>query len=338
MNPGDSNPVVPTIFSLGKRAPTLLPLSSPLSSGEALAEAARALAKAALAIAEALGAQHAEGTFAPLSRPQVAPPSGVTVIEAVNDFLVFKARLNRSDRYLRQLRTSLSSFCQGRSRQALGAVTMADLETWVTGQGWAPRTQRGYLADVATLYNWATRRGYCSRNPAAGIELAEAKETVPAILTPAEAKALLEHARRADLQVCRFLAVCLFAGVRSAEAHRLREADLLPGFVQVPAAKAKTRSRRLVTVQPALAAWLGVGGELGPLSPNRVRAVIRGSGVTWAQNVARHSFVSYHLAAFDSAGRTAAEAGHSEAILFRHYRALVTREQAEAFWSLRPNQ
>lgn len=108
------------------------------------------------------------------------------------------------------------------------------------------------------------------------------------------------------------------------------------GFVEVTADRSKTRARRLVTIQPALAAWLALGGTLRALSPNTIKAALRGCGVDWPHNVTRHSFVSYHLGAFESAGRTAIEAGHSEGMLFRHYRALVSREQAIAFWAVRP--
>jgi hypothetical protein len=69
---------------------------------------------------------------------------------------------------------------------------------------------------------------------------------------------------------------------------------------------------------------------------DRVRQVIRASGVPWPQNVTRHSFVSYHLAEHENAAKTALEAGHSEAILFRHYRALVTPQAAAEFWAIRP--
>jgi hypothetical protein len=72
------------------------------------------------------------------------------------------------------------------------------------------------------------------------------------------------------------------------------------------------------------------------MSPNTIKAVVRRSGVAWGHNIARHSFVSYHLAEFGNAGRTALEAGHSEAMLFRHYRALVTPAAAAEFWGIRP--
>jgi hypothetical protein len=65
--------------------------------------------------------------------------------------------------------------------------------------------------------------------------------------------------------------------------------------------------------------------------------VARLSGAPWPANVTRHSFVSYHLAAFENAGKTALEAGHSEAMLFAHYRAVVTETTALEFWALRPD-
>jgi hypothetical protein len=49
----------------------------------------------------------------------------------------------------------------------------------------------------------------------------------------------------------------------------------------------------------------------------------------------RHSYVSYHYA-IHGAAATAREAGHSEQVLFQHYRALVTPEDARKFWELRP--
>jgi hypothetical protein len=48
----------------------------------------------------------------------------------VNDFLIAKARSGRSDRFLRALRVSLSSFVEDRQRRALEALTVGDIEGW----------------------------------------------------------------------------------------------------------------------------------------------------------------------------------------------------------------
>jgi integrase len=159
----------------------------------------------------------------------------------------------------------------------------------------------------------------------------------PGIHTPAEVATVLEAARKIDINAMRCFAIRYFAGLRTSEAVNLQETEIGARFIEVTAAKSKTRRRRLVTVQPALSAWLALGGEL-PLRQvaNRLRAVTLAAAVPWPHNATRHSFVTYHLAAFENAGKTALEAGHTEQILFNHYREIVKPEVAAAFWAIRP--
>ena len=278
--------------------------------------------------------------FAPVAPLSHAPAQSLlTVTELVNEFLRAKARAGRSDRYLRQLRVSLKSFAAGRHQVRLDQVSASDVEKWIYSNGWAAKTSRGYLGDVKGLFAFALRRGYCDRNPALGVELPVLDgHTTIEVHTPDQVKTVLETSRRADLDVCRHLAVRYFCGLRTAETHRLVETDIKldHGYIEVSALKSKTRSRRLVTIQPNLRAWLALGGELRPLGPMTVRKVIKLSRVPWPHNVARHSFVSYHLAHFEKANKTALEAGHSEQMLFAHYRAVVTPSAAADFWAILP--
>ena len=62
------------------------------------------------------------------------------------------------------------------------------------------------------------------------------------------------------------------------------------------------------------------------------------SGLPWPHNVTRHTFVSYHLAGGENAAKTALEAGHTEQMLFAHYRELVTPEAAAEFFAIFPSQ
>jgi len=368
----NSNPVAPTIKTLGKRGvetkyPVALPVA-PIDGNLAISvmpdplpgpvapnndRAALALATAAQALLSAIQTL-GQGNPAPaaslsLAHAQASPPpassSSMSVTELINDLLKAKARSGRSDRYLRQLRVSLSSFQRGRAQAPIAAITTADVERWLGAQDWSKKTASNYLADVRTMFNFAIKRGYLATvfNPAAGAEALNngTAEGEIEIHTPAEVSLVLETARRVNLDVMRHLAIRYFAGIRSAEAHRLRESDLKleHGLIEVPAKKAKTASRRLVTIQPALSAWLALGGELRPLGDFKtIRPTIAKSNVRWVHNACRHSFISYHIAAFQNAGKTALEAGTGEANIFRHYRALVTPAQAAEFWAIRPKQ
>jgi site-specific recombinase XerC len=317
----------------------------------------QALASIGVQLQMLASAQMGEGSFCALPQPaHMAPQESLPLSALVNEFLRAKARAGRSDRYLRALRNSLVKFVYGRARRQAQSITVHEVEDWITGNGWAPRTQKGYLGDVRTMFNFAVRRGYVDRNPAAGVESPVCEDAPPSIHTPSQVRHVLEFARTYDPNICRALAVRYFAGLRSSEADSIEEKEIhsatirqpsgndsANGFIEVTAAKSKTRRRRLVTIQPALRAWLALGGVL-PVrdTSNRWRlftaALARETGVPWPHNVTRHSFVSYHLAEFQNAGKTALEAGHSEQMLFAHYRELVTPPAAAEFWTIWPCQ
>jgi hypothetical protein len=54
----------------------------------------------------------------------------------------------------------------------------------------------------------------------------------------------------------------------------------------------------------------------------------------WPKDITRHTAASYWLASDGSAAHVSEMLGNSERILKRHYKALVTREQAKEFWEM----
>ena len=265
------------------------------------------------------------------------PDAALTVGELLDEFTTAKERAGRSVRYLRQMRTAINSVLREQRRRAVATVTTRELETAFAALEVSPRTVKSYLSDVRTLLGFAVRRGYLARNAAAPIDAPRCLPKPPALHTPAEVRRILATARESHPAFCRTLAVRYFSGLRSAEAFRLSAADIRGDYIEVTAAKSKTRRRRLVPIAPNLRAWLALEGELhtGRTSGLALRIATR-AGVPWPGNVTRHSFCSYHLAHFGNAGRTALEAGHSEQMLFAHYRELVTKEAAAEFWAIGP--
>lgn len=135
-----------------------------------------------------------------------------------------------------------------------------------------------------------------------------------------------------------YLALGLFAGVRPMEIERLSWNNILNGFIEITADKAKTRQRRLISIADNLQQWLNLGGELPVTNKrNRITKLISYIGLNWKPDIMRHSFASYHFALHMSPDKTAFELGHRDTkMLFRHYRELVSTEDAQKYWNIRP--
>ena len=58
--------------------------------------------------------------------------------------------------------------------------------------------------------------------------------------------------------------------------------------------------------------------------------------VKWKQNALRHSAISYRVAETGDVNRIALEAGNSPAMIFQHYRELVTPEDALQWFAIAP--
>jgi len=132
--------------------------------------------------------------------------------------------------------------------------------------------------------------------------------------------------------------------MRFMEIHRLDWSEVLwdRGLIEVKGYKSKTRARRLVPMTDNLRAWLvPFARESGPViahvRPAAASLKVAGrAGVVWKRNGLRHSFASYRLAATNDAAKTALESGHAQTILFRYYHALVSKEHAQAWFSIFP--
>ena len=260
-----------------------------------------------------------------------APPAPIqerrTIQELGTEFLVSKARGGKSPRYLLSVRSDLSKVFRGQMLREAHTITTAELEAWTSGD-WTPRYRRNLITTLRTVFNFAKLRGYVGSNPAQAIELPHADDKPVEIQTPDQVRVVLHTAQRLDAGVARLLAVEYFGGLRSAEAMRLAESEIGPRYVEVKTEKCKTRRRRLVTISATLRAWLDWTAGQGAALPLRdvwarlvrVKKAVRTVGVPFPANAAR----------------TALEAGHSEAMLFAHYRELVTPEAAAAFWAIAP--
>ena len=109
---------------------------------------------------------------------------------------------------------------------------------------------------------------------------------------------------------------------------------------------AKRHRSRNVDIEPVLLAWLfryqqpsGLVGPTNETTYNRKRKKIldKVKLAKWPNNAARHSYATYHLALHEDAAKTAHQLGHKDiGVLYRHYRGLARRQDAEKYWKIGP--
>jgi integrase len=270
---------------------------------------------------------------------------GITVAQLADEVVEAKRRDGRSEVYLRDLRYRLSKFVQDFGARPIAGITVDELDNWLRALPYSPQSRRNYRTIVGLLFSYAESRGIIDRNLILRTAKPKLIDRPPDIFTVNQLQALLEAATRTAHDVVPMLAIGAFAGLREAEIQRLdwSEVDLARGHIEVKAAKAKSARRRIVPIQPNLAAWLrsyaGIKGPLVPIGARKKldRARKAAALARWPKNGLRHSFASYRLAAIYDAPRVAAELGHtSPQMLYSIYRELVLPEEAERYWRIAP--
>jgi integrase len=263
--------------------------------------------------------------------------------ELVKQLLKAKTADGAGERHLSDLESRLSYFSAKFDGQVITTITTKDVDAYLRELPVAPVTRNHHRNVLVQAFNFAITNGYTTENPAAKAAKAKVVGGRPGILTVEQASAL---ACNSTAEILPFFAIGLFAGLRRAELARLdwAEVDFESGLIQVTAEKSKTATRRFVTMQPNLHQWLLPLRQLkGPIvAPENFRQLFNHTrvlaGITeWPENAMRHSFASYHLAAFKNAAATALELGHHDSrVTFAHYRELVKPREAARYWKLKP--
>lgn len=247
--------------------------------------------------------------------------------------------------YVRELSTRLGWFSEKYSERNLASITTTELEDWLRSLPVGAVSRNNYRRNLVGFFNHAMQRGWCPANPAVHVGIARENPAPIGILTPEQLSALLTNAGAETLP---YWAMGAFAGLRSAELGRLewKDVDFESGFIEITAQKSKTASRRLVKIEPVLAAWLepykARTGNVVPIGArNLLEADRQRAGLLkkWPRNGLRHSYASYHLARFQNAAVLALELGHTNSrVIFQHYRELVKPKEAAKYWKIYPSE
>lgn len=272
--------------------------------------------------------------------------------ECITTYLAAKEADQRRDilslRQYRSIKRELDRLVRELGVGDLTACTAPVLTAYLNRGTTSLKTHNNRRGVLSTFFKFAVLQDWLPANPVLKIphhRIAHRRGSAVTI-NAEQSEALMRHVEGFEGGVLvPYFAFCLFAGIRPSvkdgEISKLQapSINLATGVIHIEPEVSKVRMKRLVAIQPNLAAWLRAYPlDRFPIIPvnatNLRRRVFDRLGLT--HDVLRHTFISMHVAKFRSMGEAALKAGNSEAIIRKHYLDLKTKEEAEAFWSILP--
>jgi site-specific recombinase XerD len=270
-----------------------------------------------------------------------------TVGAACSDYQALRENEGLAEDSRRHTRVILRRFADYFGELALSRITAEDIRRWL-GQlkdkhCFQSTTLRHHRKDVAALFARAKLERWVTENPCDAVIPPPVIPAETTVLSLVEAKSLFQAAQGSP--IAGKLALEAFAGLRCSSAARLLQEDVEMGRgVTFRASEHKLRKRFFIENLPKnLWAWLRLPDNRWEMSESSYdkykRRVFDRAGVELKHNVLRHSFATYHLAAFSNPGQTALILTHRGlAVLEAHYRGKgVGKKEGYAYFKIAPS-
>jgi site-specific recombinase XerD len=291
--------------------------------------------------------------------------SGLTVRDAVKRYIEMRrAEETLSDDTWRHFNKHLTERFSG----ALGSLKLCDItadhiRAWLaalvnprTGAPMEALTRKHHRKDVNTFLDRARREGWILRNPCEVVAPPSIDDGEVTVIPIADAVRFFEVNR--DARATPRIALEAFGAVRYSTAGQIDEKHLnfeLRG-IEMPGVMHKSRKRKFRQGHPEnLWAWLSAANaatwQMTPLQyREEKRAAFHRAGLRplvaesdedretlrGLRNVWRHSFASYHLAAFKNMPLTGYLMQHQHTSTTEVYEGVATEADAKAFFSIKP--
>jgi site-specific recombinase XerD len=293
--------------------------------------------------------------------------SAPLVPDVVAECIESKRLKRRRPRYLKQLAHVLGHFASTFPTTQIDRISPTEIEQWIHLGDYADASRKSRFQDIRTLFAFAVKRAYCQKNPFDHIDPISLDAKTPGILRVKAAAKLMRVAFNRDRRLCRYLAMCLFAGIRPEEAAKLEPKHLVldKRMIHIPAEISKTRKSRNVMLEDNALEWIQIDGDMaevravkrgpvkhrasklrGPLNlDQRFDKIRKQAGLfkNWPHDAMRHSAATYLYALRDDAAYVAKQLGNSVQIMLTNYNPtkgpegkVLTKELAEQFFDIRP--
>ncbi|HXM02550.1 MAG TPA: tyrosine-type recombinase/integrase [Chthoniobacterales bacterium] len=220
----------------------------------------------------------------------------------------------------------------------------SEIKAWIASLPLKVKTRNRHLGYVRNILGIAQERNLLHADPLVKISPfndPHRKARKVEILTPDELTTFLS---KVDKDFIPYFVLNAFTGLRGDEIKKLdwSEVKLDRSIIDLPFTKSKNRKRKLIEVPDNLKDWLQpYVKESDSVMPRKKlqlafeKAAKDSNLHPWRQNCLRHSFCSYAVAS-KGFEWTAAQADHTLRILRERYWEVVSKEDAEKYWAIRP--
>lgn len=293
-------------------------------------------------------------------RAKEAEAASISFNKLAEKYLSNKTKEGVSGIYLRDITRFLEPFTAKLGKRTVSTITHHEVRAILDGFPTTRQTWNAYRT-IRPVFSMAVNDDYCTDNPFDRIKTPKHSSESPEALTVPEVKAVFnackdyrkstnlikDYRLDASDSVAAF-ACMVFAGIRPEEMRRLQwgKVHLDDAVIIVDKVVSKTRSHRVIEMSDNLVAWLETvpkSERTGHVVPSnwvkKYQIVRKQSGISKKQqDILRHSFASYHLAAHADFNALQSAMGHGTGeMILTHYKALIRKPEAVKFWSIRPD-
>ena len=275
-----------------------------------------------------------------------------SVIPSINDLVekwVFQKTENNlepvSNRTVTEYRSYKKFILHHLGTKKPHLVTNDELRQLLNQVSGGQLTKKKYLQFLKNFFNWCVEKKLVKDNPTDGIKVKVDRREV-SIYSPKEVEKLLRTCEENFPSMLGYYCLCVFGGLRPSESERVQWDDLnFDGEEIFVKNESKTGLRRFILKDTnTLWVWLRhlkntrSGEPLNPTSNHSglQKVVRRKLGLTWKQDVLRHTFGTYYHNLIHDLTRVSHDMGNSVEVCKRYYVRHVGKTVSDEFWGLKP--
>jgi integrase len=272
------------------------------------------------------------------------------VHEVVEEFIlnreVLVSRGEASTRDLQTVRSHCRQFANV-VKKRIDLATYRDVESFLLVNTDSRKTWNNKRISLTRLFSFARDRGYLPQDKRTAPQRVKPKKKGDSDVTTLSPLMLVTLLEGATDEITLWLVLAAFTGMRTSELERLEWdwIDSKRGVIRLPYIEATKQRKRSIPIQPNLCAWLErlahlrnpSGLVFAAKAQDAVIAHVKGKGIEWVDNWARHSYGTYRATITKSVGTVALEMGNSEAMVKNHYfDQHADEEDAQTWFAIMP--